>query len=131
MPTCAAPPPFREAWSPLWGESGRALPYAIWALRLQRAVGGGFRNAAGGVGGNFVDTGLAARRWGIGVVGLVFLLGIIHGECAKITMTHSPQKGKNSNINLFLLFPAPHTGVVPRFAEYLKVGGVSHPINVS
>ena len=126
MPTCAAPPPFREAWSPLWGESGRVLPYAIWALRLQRAVGGGFRNAAGGVGGNFVDTGL-----GIGVVGLVFLLGIIHGERAKITMTHSPQKGKNSNINLFLLFPAPHAGVVPRFAEYLKVGGVSHPIDVS
>ena len=61
MPTCAALPSFREAWSPLWGESGRALPYAIWALRLQRAVGGGFRNAAGGVGGNFVDTGLAAR----------------------------------------------------------------------
>ena len=64
-------------------------------------------------------------------VELVVILGIIHGECAKITMTHSPQKGKNSNINLFLLFPAPHTGVVPRFAEYLKVGGVSHPINVS
>ena len=75
--------------------------------------------------------GLAARRWGIGVVGLVFLWGIIHGECAKITMTHSPQKGKNSNINLFLLFPSPYAGVVPRFAEYLKVGGVSHPIDVS
>ena len=47
---------------PLWGESGRALPYAIWALRLQLAVGGGFRNVAGGVGGNFGDNTRRVRQ---------------------------------------------------------------------